>query len=347
MKPMSLASENLKDRSVPGPILSVKGLDTVFETDSGIVKAAGDVSFDMGKGEIIGIVGESGSGKSVTALSIMRLIQHPGRIQSGKVFLGGKDLFTLTERQMQAVRGNRISMIFQEPMTSLNPLKTVGGQIAEMYLRHTPLSSKEAWDKATSMLEKVKIPSAAKRAKEFPHQMSGGMRQRVMIAMAMALKPEILIADEPTTALDVTIQAQVLDLMMHLKEDTGTGILMITHDLGVIAQTAKKVVVMYAGEIVEKGDVFSIFEDPRHPYTKALLHAVIPPGKKKQDGHRTRLSEIKGMVPNLLCLPPGCRFKDRCPEASDPLCSQTQILHDMGDGRMVRCIRYFREDLRP
>jgi len=321
-------------------ILTLEGLTTVFKTSGGIARAVNQVSFDMKKGETLGIVGESGSGKSVTALSILRLINKPGSIESGRIMFDGQDLLTLTEKQMQNIRGNRISMIFQEPMTSLNPLKSIGEQVAEMFIRHTDLSHKECRDKAVYMLEKVKIPSALKRAREFPHQLSGGMRQRVMIAMALSLKPEILIADEPTTALDVTIQAQVLDLMLKLKDETGTGIMMITHDLGVIAQTARQVIVMYAGQIVESGDVFSIFENPGHPYTRALLNSTLKPGTRKKGGRREMLSEIKGMVPSLYRLPKGCHFQDRCPEVQEKCRQSEQILKLIENGHLIRCINH-------
>ena len=324
-------------------VLNVSGLNTIFQTQDGIARAVNDVSFCMNPGETLGIVGESGSGKSVTALSIMRLIDHPGSIASGQIMFDGRDLLQLSERQMQDVRGNRISMIFQEPMTSLNPLKKIGDQIGEMFIKHTDLSRKECSNKAVSMLERVQIPSPLKRAREYPHQLSGGMRQRVMIAMALACNPEILIADEPTTALDVTIQAQVLDLMLTLKSEIGTGILMITHDLGVVAQIAQQVIVMYAGEIVESGDVFSIFEHPKHPYTKALLNSTLKPGSK-QGQKRKKLQEIQGMVPSLYDLPSGCHFFERCPEAVEECLRFEQHLKDVGNGCLVRCIKF--EDIR-
>lgn len=326
--------------NVSDTVLNVSGLNTVFKTSDGIANAVNNVSFQMRPNEILGIVGESGSGKSVTALSIMRLIDSPGSIESGKILFDGQDLLECSEKQMLSIRGNRISMIFQEPMTSLNPLMKIGDQIGEMFLTHTDLSKKECGNKAISMLEKVQIPSPLKRAKEYPHQLSGGMRQRIMIAMALSCNPEILIADEPTTALDVTIQAQVLDLMLKLKSEFDTGILMITHDLGVIAQIAQQVIVMYAGEIVESGNVFSIFQESKHPYTKALLNSTLKPGGKK-GRKRKKLQEIKGMVPSLYSLPHGCNFYDRCPEADRECARFEQALKNAGNGCQVRCMKFF------
>jgi oligopeptide/dipeptide ABC transporter ATP-binding protein len=320
-------------------ILTVSGLNTVFHTENGVARAVNNVSFAMKKGQTLGIVGESGSGKSVTALSIMHLINKPGKIESGRILFDKRDLLTLSQRQMQKIRGQRISMIFQEPMTSLNPLKKIGEQISEMFLWHTNLSRRECHNRAVSMLEKVQIPSPRKRANEYPHQLSGGMRQRVMIAIALSLQPEILIADEPTTALDVTIQAQVIDLMLKLKDETGTGIMMITHDLGVVAQMAEHVIVMYGGEIVESADVFSLFEDPKHPYTKALLKSTLKPGANKGT-KREKLNEIKGMVPSLYALPQGCNFRLRCPEAQAECKYYEQDLTDVGNDCFVRCIKY-------
>ncbi len=322
------------------PLLRVDHLHTSFYTLDGVIKAVNDVSFDLNKGETLGIVGESGSGKSVTALSVMRLLKSPpAKIEQGRILFNDTDLLLLPMDQMRNIRGNRISMIFQEPMTSLNPLFSIGDQLSEMFIRHRAASRKEAWGRSIEMLAKVQIPSPEKRAKEFPHHLSGGMRQRVMIAMALACDPEMIIADEPTTALDVTIQAQVIDLMMKLKQDYGTAIQMITHDLGVIAEIAQRVVVMYAGQVVEEADVMSIFETPRHPYTKALLKSVPRLGEASEFG-RNRLQEIRGIVPSLANLPPGCHFYPRCAHAA-PLCRESQIdLMEIPEGRRVRCIRH-------
>ncbi|BBO71044.1 ABC transporter ATP-binding protein [Desulfosarcina alkanivorans] len=320
-------------------LLEIDRLRTVFASVDGVATAVDGVSFTMEKGETLGIVGESGSGKSVTALSVMRLIRPPGKITGGAIRFGGSDLLRLPEKEMQDIRGNRISMIFQEPMTSLNPLYTVGDQIAEMFIRHRGMNRSESRKRSVDMLDRVRIPSPAKRAGEYPHQLSGGMRQRVMIAMALACNPELLIADEPTTALDVTIQAQVIDLMLRLKEKVKAGILMITHDLGVVAEMAQRVVVMYAGQVVETGDVFSIFEAPSHPYTRALLRSMPKLGARAVKG-RHRLREITGMVPSLYDLPAGCCFAPRCPDVM-AICRQAPVpLVQLGgpdSGRRVRC----------
>jgi peptide/nickel transport system ATP-binding protein/oligopeptide transport system ATP-binding protein len=318
-------------------LLQIEGLKTHFYTFDGIAPAVNDVSFYMKKGETLGLVGESGCGKSVTALSIMRLIKDPpGRIVAGRVMLDGTNLLSLSLNQMRTIRGARISMIFQEPMTSLNPVFTVGNQIAEMYMLHQNLASKEAWERAIEILHQVQIPLPGKRVHEYPHQLSGGMRQRAMIAMALACSPEILIADEPTTALDVTIQAQILDLMMMLQKNFGAAILMITHDLGIIAETARRVVVMYAGRVVEESDTFTIFKQPIHPYTKGLLRSVPMIGRRAKYG-RQRLEEIEGVVPSLVELPTGCSFHPRCPRAM-PVCWEKppEILTHK-KGHQVRC----------
>jgi oligopeptide/dipeptide ABC transporter ATP-binding protein len=322
-------------------LLEVKGLCTYFYSIHGIAKAVNNVSFNLKKGEILGIVGESGCGKSVTSLSIVRLIQSPpGRIKDGEIIFNGTDLLTLSEHEMRDIRGDKISMIFQEPMTSLNPLYTVGNQISEMFIRHNGYDKKKAMEASVEMLKKVQIPNPEARAGEYPHQMSGGMRQRVMIAMALACNPEILIADEPSTALDVTIQAQVLDLMLQLKKTYETAIILITHDLGVIAEVAEKVAVMYAGQIVEEAEVEAIFEDPLHPYTRALLKSIPVLGERFEEGGRVELSEIKGIVPSLYELPQGCNFYPRCPEA-EPRCNETGIpIISTDDNRKVRCILY-------
>ena len=319
------------------PLLAVEGLQTHFLTLDGTARAVNDVSFQVMPGETLGVVGESGSGKSVTALSVMRLIRPPGRIVGGTVRFEGINLLDLSEKAMRDVRGNRIAMIFQEPMTSLNPLFPVGYQIAEMFIRHRGMSKKQALDEAVQMLDKVQIPSPGRRAADHPHQLSGGMRQRVMIAMALSCRPQILIADEPTTALDVTIQAQVIDLMLNLKETFNTAILMITHDLGVIAEIAQQVVVMYAGQVVEQGTVFDIFEDPRHPYTRALLKAT--PRLGARAGSRRPLDEIKGIVPSLYDLPRGCAFYPRCPLGGGDCRAAAIPLIELGYRRRVRCIK--------
>jgi oligopeptide/dipeptide ABC transporter ATP-binding protein len=295
-------------------ILEVKNLRTSFFTEEGEVKAVDDVSFDVYKGKTLGIVGESGCGKSVTSLSIMRLIQNPpGRIVGGQILYKNRDLLKLEPAEMRSIRGNEISMIFQEPMTSLNPVFTIGNQICEAIELHQDLSKKEVRNKAIEMLRLVGIPSPEKRIDDYPHQLSGGMRQRVMIAMALSCNPNVLIADEPTTALDVTIQAQILDLLRDLQQKVGMGLILITHDLGVVAEIANEVVVMYAGKVVEQGDVREIFGNPKMPYTRGLLNSIPtlskdPTGKVKKN----RLETIPGIVPNLLQLPNGCRFQERC-----------------------------------
>src|SRR6266478_4767654 len=301
-------------------LLEVKDLGTWFYTRQGIVKAVDNVDFQVAAGETLAIVGESGCGKSMTALSLMRLIPDPpGRIVSGTVKLGGRELLTLSEEEMRRVRGNEISMIFQEPMTSLNPVMTIGKQIAEALILHRELDRKAALKRAVEMLDLVRIPEPAQRAKEYPHQLSGGMRQRAMIAMALACNPKVLIADEPTTALDVTIQAQILDLLLGLKEELGTAIIFITHDLAVVPETAQRVIVMYAGKKVEEADVEALFEEPLHPYTHGLL-ASIPRLTIIGGGAPSpaaRLREIPGIVPSLARLPAGCAFAPRCAFADD------------------------------
>lgn len=303
-------------------LLEVQRLKTNFYTFEGIARAVDNVSFFLEEGETLGLVGESGCGKSVTALSVMRLIKNPpGKIEAGEIFFEGADLLKLSESRMRSIRGARISMIFQEPMTSLNPVYTIGHQISEMYEIHKRIGKKESWNRAVETLQQVQMPSPHKRAHEYPYQLSGGMRQRAMIAMAMACNPKILIADEPTTALDVTIQAQILDLMLKLKEDFGAAVLIITHDLGVVAEIAQRIVVMYAGQVVEEGTTQDIFNHPSHPYTRGLLRSVPKLGERSQRG-RTRLLEITGMVPSLYELPQGCNFNPRCKHAMD-ICRQT------------------------
>ena len=321
------------------PLLSVRNLITRFMTEDGEVTAVDDVSFDVWPGETLGIVGESGCGKSVTSLSVMRLVQSPpGVIASGQVMFGGRDLLSIPEHDMRKIRGNEISMIFQEPMTSLNPVFTVGDQIMEAILLHQEVDKRTARKLAIDMLRKVGIPSPERRVDEYPHQMSGGMRQRVMIAMAIACNPKLLIADEPTTALDVTIQAQILDLIAQLKSDSGASVMLITHDLGVIAETADRVVVMYASQIVETGDVMTIFEKPVHPYTAGLLRSV-----PKLNEETERLHPIDGVVPSPLRMPEGCRFAPRCPNAQPACRREMPPLRRIAPGHEVRCIRAEKE----
>lgn len=313
-------------------LLSVEQLVTAFKTERGIIRAVDDISFSLKKGQTVGLVGESGCGKSVTSLSILRLIQSPpGFIESGKIMFDGKNILDLDESGMRAIRGNRISMIFQEPMTSLNPVFTIGNQISEVFRIHQRLSKKEARERSIEMLRLVKIPAPDKRIDEYPHQLSGGMRQRVMIAMALACRPELLIADEPTTALDVTIQAQILDLMAQLQEELNMAILLITHDLGVVAEVCDDVIVMYAGRIAEQGTVEQLFREPRHPYTAGLLRSI------PRLGHKTEyLPTIEGTVPSLAALPQGCRFQTRCPHVHER-CKQEPPLVDIGQNHRAAC----------
>ncbi|MBT2687147.1 ABC transporter ATP-binding protein [Bacillus sp. ISL-47] len=316
-------------------ILEVKNLKTHFFSGKKVIKAVDGVDFDVKRGETLGIVGESGSGKSITSLSIMRLIaEPPGKIVDGEINFKGKNLLAETEEGMRQMRGNKISMIFQEPMTSLNPVYSVGEQIAEAFRIHQKLPKKEAWQKAVEMLRLVGIPSPEKRAKQEPHELSGGMRQRVMIAMALACKPELLIADEPTTALDVTIQAQILDLLKNLQEQLGTAVIMITHDMGVVSETCDRVAVMYCGKIVEHSDVDSLFENPKHPYTQGLLRSIPTVDRDVEE-----LETIPGTVPSPDNLPAGCSFAPRCPFATD-LCrtEEPPLLTDHDD--KVRCWMY-------
>jgi oligopeptide/dipeptide ABC transporter ATP-binding protein len=314
--------ETPRNRSAEN-LLEIKGLRTHFFTQDGTVKAVDGVSFEIKYGQTLGVVGESGCGKSITALSTMRLIERPGRTIAGEILLDGRDLLNLDDEAMSEVRGNAISMVFQEPMTSLNPVYTCGDQIAEAVALHKKVSKREAWDRAIEMLQHVGIADAKRRSKSYPHQLSGGMRQRVMIAMALSTNPELLIADEPTTALDVTIQAQILELMKGLREENKMAIMLITHDLGVVAEMADEVVVMYAGKVVERADVDTIFATPHHPYTKGLLASIPRLGEK-----RDRLEVIKGVVPNPLNLPQGCLFKRRCPYAM-PICDNPPPLRDV------------------
>jgi oligopeptide/dipeptide ABC transporter ATP-binding protein len=315
------------------PLLSIRNLRTWFYTEAGVARAVDGVSFDIGAGETLGLVGESGSGKSVTALSILRLIQPPGRIESGSVIeFDGKDIVTLGDDEIRDIRGNRISMIFQEPMSALNPVFTIGDQVAEVARVHAGVSRKEAWDRAVEMLALTGMPDAESRAKQYPHQLSGGMRQRVLIAMALMMKPALVIADEPTTALDVTIQAQILDLLLDLQKKIGTSILMITHDLGVIAETASRVIVMYAGEVVEHAEVDSLFAKPHHPYTEGLMHSMPHIGHDQE-----RLNVIPGTVPAPTEWPSGCRFRERCPYSWDRCETEHPPLYQIGEDHVSRC----------
>lgn len=316
-------------------LLLVKNLSTEFPVKKGIVRAVEDVSFDVDQGEILAIVGESGSGKSVTSLSIMGLLAEPGHVAGGSLEFEGKDLATLSEKQYRELRGNDMAMIFQEPMTSLNPVYRVGNQIVEAIRTHEKVSKAEAKDRAVDLLRKVGIPSPEARINDYPHQMSGGMRQRVMIAMALACNPKLLIADEPTTALDVTIQAQILDLLRRLRDDTGMAVLLITHDLGVVSETADRVVVMYCGQVVEEAEVRTLFDHPMHPYTLGLLKSI----PRLEDDDSKRLYMIKGMVPNPLEMPPGCHFSDRCDSCMDVCRTKVPELVDV-DGHKVRCFLY-------
>jgi peptide/nickel transport system ATP-binding protein len=321
-------------------LLEVKGLKTHFFTDEGVVRAVDGVDFHIDKGETLGIVGESGCGKSVTALSIMRLIpQPPGRITEGSIMYDGKNLLDLTPAQMRKIRGKEISMIFQEPMTSLNPVFTVGEQIAEALRLHEGLNRRDAMDKTVEMLKLVHIPNAERRVKEYPHQLSGGMRQRVMIAMALSCNPKLLIADEPTTALDVTIQAQILELLNELKSKLGMAIMLITHDMGVIAETAQRVVVMYAAKVAEEAPVGELFKEPLHPYTQGLLRSI--PRIDLAATQKIKLETIPGTVPTLRGVEkPGCRFAPRCAFAKPMHFDNTPELKEVRPGHKVACFLY-------
>ena len=313
-------------------ILEVNNLETSFYTDEGTVKAARDVSFSIPEGEIVGLVGESGSGKSVTALSIMDLIDNPGRIEGGEILFQGENLLEKSESEMQSIRGEQIGMVFQDPMTSLNPAFSVGDQIAETVEKHWDFSRDEAWDRAIELLEQVEIPNAEERIHDYPHQFSGGMRQRVLIAIALACDPDLLIADEPTTALDVTIQAQLLNLLEDLQEDFNLSVLLITHDLGIVAEIADSLVVMYAGKVVERGSVQDLFYNPQHPYLKRLLAAN--PHHAGGDGEL--LPVIKGQMPDLVHIPDGCPFHPRCPEYIGDVCEMDiwkDVLHKNSSSR--------------
>ena len=318
-------------------VLEVRDLELWFNGDYGAVKILNKVSFDINKGETLGIVGESGCGKSMTSLCIMQLLNTPPAVINGSIKLRGRELLALSDKQMQQIRGNKISMIFQEPMTSLNPVFTIGNQLSETFMLHQGLSRKEAEKKAVELLEMVKIPLPEQRVKEYPHQLSGGMRQRVMIAMALACQPELLIADEPTTALDVTIQAQILDLMRQLQKDMGTAIAFITHDLGVVYEMCDRVLVLYCGEVMEEAPVEELFGDPKHPYTDGLM-STLP--KFDQPG---KLPTIPGTVPPSGKYPKGCVFAPRCPYASEQCNTCKPPLVDLGGDHKVRCFRYAEE----
>nr|WP_206699143.1 ABC transporter ATP-binding protein [Brevibacillus agri] len=318
---------------VSDPVLQIENLQTHFFTDRGQIPAVDGVTITVNKGEVVGIVGESGCGKSVTSLSVMKLVPNPpGKIVGGKIKFKGEDLVTADEKRMRDIRGNEIAMIFQEPMTSLNPVFTIGNQIGEAVRLHTKASKKESRARAIDMLKKVGIPRAEAIVDEYPHQLSGGMRQRVMIAMAMACNPELLIADEPTTALDVTIQAQILDLMRQLNQEAQTAILLITHDLGVVAEMCHRVVVMYAGNVIEEGDVRTILKKPKHPYTKGLLNSL-----PKLEESQERLYSIPGNVPIPGSLTVGCRFAPRCDQATDLCRSEMPQLKAVGENHLSRC----------
>ena len=319
------------------PVLSIRGLRTQFHTRRGIVKAVDGLELTIEAGETFGLVGESGCGKSVTALSILRLLPRPaGRIAAGEIRLNGTDLVPLGEGEMRRIRGNRVSMIFQEPMSSLNPVYAVGEQIAESVRLHEGLSRKDAMDRAVEMLRLVRIPTAERRVKDYPHQFSGGMRQRVMIAIALACNPKLLIADEPTTALDVTIQAQILDLIGELKDRLGMAVMLITHAMGVVAETAQRVVVMYAGKVVEEAPVGELFAHPRHPYTQGLIRSI--PRIDLAATHKMRLEAIAGTVPRLVEPPEGCRFAPRCRHARAECTAATPPLRTVAPGHKVACI---------
>jgi oligopeptide/dipeptide ABC transporter ATP-binding protein len=320
-------------------LLQIKGLKTHFFTDEGISPAVDGVDYAIRKGETLGVVGESGCGKSVTALSIMRLIpEPPGKIIGGDILFEGQSLLALSNEEMRRIRGNKISMIFQEPMTSLNPVYTIGNQISEALRLHQGLSKKDAHERSIEMLQLVGIPLPERRVNEHPHQLSGGMRQRAMIAMALSCNPSLLIADEPTTALDVTIQAQILDLMVSLKADLDTAIILITHDLGVVAESAARVVVMYAGKVVEEADVYNIFEHPLHPYTEGLLESI--PRIDHSAQKKARLTEIQGVVPIPSQLPDGCHFNPRCPKVMDVCKHEKPELKAEKEDHRVRCWLY-------
>jgi peptide/nickel transport system ATP-binding protein/oligopeptide transport system ATP-binding protein len=314
-------------------LLQIRDLRTYFFTLSGVVRAVDGISFDLAPGETLGLVGESGCGKSVTALSIMRILPEPaGRIAGGSILFRGKELTALPEKEMEKIRGEKIAMVYQEPMTALNPAFTIGDQLGEVFRFHQGLGKRKALEKAVDLLQQVGIPSPGTRVKDYPHQLSGGMRQRAVIAMAMACNPEILIADEPVTALDVTIQAQILDLILNLRSRMGMSLILISHDLGVVANMVKRVIVMYAGRIVESAGVQEVFRSPLHPYTRGLFQSIPRIGRRVDN-----LPEIPGSVPNLLNLPTGCKFANRCPEVMKRCRAEEPPLFAAGDGHFSRC----------
>ncbi len=327
------------ERVTENRILEVKDLRTYFHTADGIVKAVDGVDLQVDKGEILGLVGESGCGKSVTSLSVLRLVPFPGRVEEGQILYQGRDLLTLSKEEMAELRGDEISMIFQQPASALNPVYRVGLQVSEVFELHREMTKEVEYESAVEMLERVGIPDPERRARSFPHEFSGGMAQRVMIAMALACGPDLLIADEPTTALDVTIQAQILDLMRDLRSEFGMAIILITHDLGIVAEMAERVAVMYAGQIVEEADTKTLFADPKHPYTKGLIGSIPVIGTRKES-----LEVIPGRVPNLIDLPPGCRFAPRCKarvEAGCTICTAEEpLLIEVEEGHKVRCWLY-------
>ena len=325
-------SETTTTGADPKPLLQVKGLKTYFYTEDGVVQAVNGVDFTISEGQVMGLVGESGCGKSVTSLSIMRLLGGSGKIVEGEVWLHDRDLTKLPEEEMVKLRGGQLSMIFQQPTSCLNPIFRVGDQVAEVLIQHQGMTKQQAWDRAVENLARVGIADAAKRARSFPNEISGGQAQRVMIAMALSCLPDLLIADEPTTALDVTIQAQILDLMRRMQTELGTTILLITHDLGVIAEMADHVAVMYAGLIVEYTDVYTLFENPLHPYTEGLMAAIPVLGDV-----RDSLAVIPGTVPDLINLPPGCKFSPRCPYVKEICTQQDPPLIDVEPGHKARC----------
>lgn len=313
-------------------ILQVENLKIAFKSDNGLFTAVNGIDFKINRGESVGIVGESGCGKSVTAMSILRLLKEPPAIISGKIQFEDKDILSLSKRELRQIRGNDIAFIFQEPMTSLNPVFTCGRQIGEAIIKHQKVSKKEAREKTIEILRLVGIPSPEQRVDEYPHQLSGGMRQRIMIAMALSCQPKLLIADEPTTALDVTIQAQILELIKNLKDQLGMSMILITHDLGVVAETTKHVIIMYAGEIVEEADVRSIFYNPQHPYTKGLLNSI-----PKLDERKEVLDVIEGVVPSPASMPKGCRFSPRCGDCMEICVAQSPPIIRISDEHTVRC----------
>ncbi|MBA3859160.1 MAG: peptide ABC transporter ATP-binding protein [Cyanobacteria bacterium PR.3.49] len=321
---------NTNGTAVNSPLLEIQGLKTVFPTENGLAVAVDDLGFSVPKGSVLGIVGESGCGKSITSLSILRLVPPPGRIAAGKILFEGRDLLTLSEAQMRSVRGNQIALIPQDPMTSLNPVYTIGDQIMEAIELHQKVGKKEARQRAIEVLDQVRIPQASSRIDDYPHQFSGGMRQRVMIAMALSCNPKLLIADEPTTALDVTVQAQILELLRTIQREHGMSILLITHDLGVVAEMCDNVAVMYAGSVVEMAEVNELFKNPLHPYTIGLMNSLPRPGN-------SRLTPIQGQPPSLIDLPQGCRFADRCSLVEPKSREAVPALEEKAPGHKVRC----------